>query len=109
MIPSATKSSVTSLEASPMTAGAQIRTLILSVFLACLVSVVGFFFIALLVIVRFRTTNGSAIHNNPEGAAGVLSWAVLIAAIIAVVAVIPLSLLFFIRLCKRHRSIVKSN
>jgi uncharacterized membrane protein len=106
---SAAKSSMTPRELPPMTALAQIRTLIISVFLACLVSVVGFFLIAVALIVVFRTTNGSAIHNNPEGAPGVAAWAALIAAIIAVVAVIPLSLLFFIRLCKRHRSVVKSN
>jgi magnesium-transporting ATPase (P-type) len=109
MMTDATKSSTPSLELPPMTAGAQIRTLILSVFLACLVSLVGSFIIAFLLIIVFRTTYGSVIHNNPEGAVGVGAWAALIAAIIAAVAVIPLSLLFFIRLCKRHRSVVKSN
>lgn len=101
MIPDANKSAMTSLERPQMNAGAQIRTLLLSIFFACLISGAGF----LLITVALAAALGPRLApHNPEGAGGVFLIAGLIAGFISVVAMILLTLLFFTKLRKRYRS-----
>lgn len=84
-----------------MSASAQVRPLLLSILLACLVSAGGFLLITLVLAVALGP---GLVRGNPEGGAGVLLIAAIVAACICIVAMIPLTLLFFTRLCKRYRS-----